>query len=178
MNDTSVEIKNTFTNLVKIYSETSSLLLDADTYLEEYGFTCAHSNNTLATEQSKHINLPSRWITYHAGRYFNSESHDKILLGLSVFYLNARQQPIEPILVFGVFDMKLNEDGDQLGYAYWYIKEAWFNFKNEFEFNTKYEIKEKLNFDSVTLMAIKLTDIKSQEGLKNNVISPLIEFIE
>jgi hypothetical protein len=49
MSDILEQIKTTFLNIITIYEETSSLLLDASSYIEKQGFQVLHGN-TLGTE--------------------------------------------------------------------------------------------------------------------------------
>jgi len=167
-------IKTTFGNLFTIYTETATLLLDAESLMEKAGYTCPHGN-TLGTEQSKNMNNPGWWITPYAARYFIDKKHPHILKGLGVFFVTQYYEAIEPLIIIASFDMKKDDKDEPMDFGYYYLRYIWFNLVTGDEMNKEYSFGEKWNFNKAKVMAIPLENIKDMDALIKMVIDPLVE---
>ena len=169
-------IKITFQNILTIYEETSSLILDASSYIEKQGFQTLHGN-TLGTEQSKDINSPKWWITPYGARYFVSKEHPEIIKGLAVVFVDIDYNPIDPLIIIGRFKMKKNEKDGVLPYDYWYLRNAWFHLGQNRKLDIDLEIKEKYNYDEANIRAILLEKVKDQKSLQTKIIDPFFNLL-
>lgn len=170
------QIKLTFENLIKIYSESSQLLQDASALLEEKGYNCLHGN-TLGTEQSKNINFPARWLTPYGARYFKSDEESKNLLGIGIIYIGRNNTPILPLLLIGVFIMK---PGKEMNYAYWFLRHTWYHLQDKYELGEQYKIDtglEDYDFKSAIIMGKDLTDVKNPNDIEKEIIQPLMSML-
>ena len=80
MSDISENIKTTFGNLLKIYNESGSLMQDAESMMENAGYSCIHGNTT-GTTQSKNFHNPQWWITPFISRYYSSDVNPSVING-------------------------------------------------------------------------------------------------
>ncbi|GAI07086.1 unnamed protein product [marine sediment metagenome] len=175
INNLETQIKITFENLIKIYSESSKLLLDASALLDKEGFYCPHGN-TLGTNQSKNINNPADWITPYGARYFISDDHPKVLLGISIIFIGPRNHPVEPLVVFGKFEMK---EEIKSNYEYYYLRHCWYHLCDSQELNKIHEIAASPDwyFKSVKLIGKKLMEIENLDSIKKIIIDPLVDLL-
>jgi hypothetical protein len=68
------DIQNTFSNVLKIYEDVSSMLQDADALIQKAGYRCLHGNS-IGTESSKHIGYPRWWVYPYISRYYISDEN-------------------------------------------------------------------------------------------------------
>jgi hypothetical protein len=173
MSDISEQIKTTFQNIITIYEETSSLLLDASSNIEKQGFQVLHGN-TLGTEQSKDINSPKWWITPYGARYFAIKEYPEIIKGLAVVFVDIDQSPIEPIIIIGSFKMKKDEEDEVLPFYYYYLRRAWFDLGQNRKLNVDLEIEGKWNYHEGSIRSVLLEKVKDQKSLQAEIIEPFL----
>ncbi len=172
MTEESGKIKTTFSNLLKIYNETGSLLQDAEAIMEKAGYRCLHGNYT-GTEQSKNINNPTWWITPYASRYYSSDDNPFVVKAIGVFFVDIQYNPIDPIIIYGSFNMKKNENDERLYIEYLYLKHGWFP-RDVSDLESEYDLNENYNYHSGKIGAIPLEKVTNQETLEELIIKRLL----
>ena len=173
MTEQSERIKTTFENMKRIYTATSTMLMDVEGYMEKAGYNCLHGNY-IGTEQSKHINAPSSWYPPYLSRFMSNLEEPATIKAFGVYFHDEDKNIIDPVVLIGFFNMKTNDNGEPLLYNYWFLKHAWFSLISDKKYGEIIEFGEKGNFSSGKLIAYSLDDIQDQESLKEKIVEPLI----
>ena len=182
--DTNLEdqIRISFENIIKVYTESSMLLLDAsqiilkDKDYKDLAYICPHGN-TLGTNQSKNINYPADWITPYGARYFSSEKYPKTLLGICIIYIGPENTPVNPIIVYGKFNMKENIRDN---YEYNYLRHSWYHLIKNRDLEIPHSVvpTPDLFFKSGIIVGVALTKLKNLKCVKDEIVSPLMNLLE
>ena len=176
--DQSTTVKNTFSNLIKIYSESSKLLRDAEELLKRKKFHCDHGNY-LGTAQSKHIDSPEHWFVPYGTRIFKSTEYNDLLLGITIIYIGKDNTPIEPLIVFGIYKMK---EGKESSYRYNDLRHLWYHSIEDQRLDIIHEYNSEPDSDSIfnnaRIIGKALTDIENIESIERKIITPLFELIK
>ena len=174
------KIKELFESIRVIYKQSAIMLADAEARLAEKGYNCI-GGNQLATEQSKDRTRPGRWVTPFAALYFEEEhSSSNQVLSIGIFYTDYdRETPIEPLVIFGCFEMKTDEDGTRTKPSNWILKEAWYRVAKTRKVNEVTHIGDQHGhpnwFLRATVCAVPLETIIDIDTLASSIIDPLLE---
>ena len=172
MSDFNKNIKQTFANLLSIYQDVAILFKDADALLEEANILCFHGSGII-TESSKSLAYPEWWILQYMLRGYASESAPLDIKAIGVFFLDRRQKPIDPLLLFGncvLVDRSLEQSRDSVVF----IRDAWFKPEEEKTINQCYKLDGMQGIESGFVQGIALETLKDLRTLKEQVVDPLL----
>lgn len=173
MSEIADRIRITFENVIKIYEESASLLLDADGPMSKAGYRCIHTN-TVGTEHSKDINSPTWWVAQYVSRYYRSDDNPLDLKGLGIVFVNLDNKAVDPVVVLGCFRMKQDSEGNPVGHGYWYLRSGWFSMAPTREKGKVVPIPGKWGFERGVLQAVPLDGIRDLASLQSQAIDPLV----
>ncbi|MCD4708428.1 MAG: hypothetical protein K8S62_11915 [Candidatus Sabulitectum sp.] len=171
-------IKDLFEKIIGIYTDTSRLLVDAEALMKERGFENIGSGNSISTEQSKVKTNVHLWVTPYAVMYFaEEESATSPIYGLGVFFMGPAdmKKPIEPLVIFGCLNLKIDEEGSRKRPLPWYLKEAWFSMTENREIGKLHKVSEKFEIKNGVIQALHIEDISDFDSLQSKIIEPLLE---
>ena len=172
MSDFNKNIKQTFANLLSIYQDVATLFKDADALLEEANILCFHGSGII-TESSKSLAYPEWWILQYMLRGYASESAPLDIKAIGVFFLDRKQKPIEPLVLFGkcvLVDSSLEQSRNSVVF----VRDAWFKSDLEMSLNQRYTLEGMQGIDSGFVQGIALVTVKDLRTLKEQVIEPLL----
>ena len=168
-------IQTTFSNCLSIYKETAILLKDARMLMEESGHRCLQTTAAIATQQSKSIESPERWLTPYAGLYFESEDDATQVRGLGVHFVDADFKPIQPLIITACFKLQTDEDGEALPFNRpGYLSEAWFNGSSRMV-DEELVVEVKHNFTRGKVRSVHLEEVADLDHLRTKIIEPLVQ---
>jgi hypothetical protein len=172
MSEISENITATFSNVIQIYEETASMLQDLDALMEQHGYRCFHGS-AFGSEQSRQINYPKHWLIPFMSRYYANEETPMEFKGVSIFYLDATQTPIVPIIVYGCF---LSEGSEVSERKYWYamLKDAWFKHVDQRVFDEEIQVTGLDGIQNAIIRALLLEEIQDIESLEAKIVGPLL----
>jgi len=174
-----MKIKTLLGEVMKVYMNSSTLLSDAESIIQEKGFKCLNSGRGVSTERSSRRDLTYLWSAPYAALYFEEEASSLPLVrAIGVFFADMRTQaPIEPIVVYGV--IQLPEEESRSDWKAWYLKEGWYNSVevegSEIRFLEK-EIQFGQNsFGPGRFGSVQLDEITDYMQVEEKIIKPLLE---
>ena len=168
-------IKSTFENVKTIYMETSKLLLDVESMMDDGGW-CVQNGNAIGTVQSKSINNPWLWFTPYVSRYFISKEGGNIMKAVGVLFMDRNHNPIEPLVVMISLDMKTGKEDMMRSLGLHCVSRMWFQFMEEKTLGVDlvFEGQPDSVFNRGVIRAFPLTELKDQESLRALVVEPLL----
>lgn len=127
-------VKTSFDNIVKVYEESSFLLKDLVTEIEEKnsekGFR-QKKGNEIGSYISKHLGNPKYWFARYATLFFEAIG-SKYSLSATIIYFHDLES-FKPCLIMGVVK---NIDGNTKNYNWW-MDDVFFNRNSKFSYYGK-----------------------------------------
>lgn len=183
MSDDGKNIIATFQQLRRFCEQISLLLGSVDALMASEGWKPT-GNSPVMVGVSYSLQLPRYWIAQDFFRFYKHEKHRNILAFVSVLADDATDEGSlkEPILTAGWFDYgEGTEVGDQWEYEWrrWHLRMPERTDDGKL-LSADSEIwpKESLPFRRVSTSGMPLTSIVDVEGLKGNIIEPLLQAIK
>lgn len=140
-NSASINVKNTFENVVKIYEETSFLLQDFSAILKnDYKFeSCNNNKIDNYGGYSRSLDWPQYWFSRCVEMCFkpNGQTNNNRLINITVIFYNKHKEEA-PRLVIGVLDTD--------GQSGW-LHDAYHNESNNYKYSHEYEYNNMRKFD-------------------------------
>lgn len=172
MSTLSQDIQISFSNVLKVYEDISTLLQDADAFMEKAGYKCLHSNY-IGTESSKHIASPRYWVYPYVCRYYTSAAEPAIIKAIGVILLNPDRSATLPVILIGTFISTGNPSKDSK-FHYYYLSNAWFRISAEREFNHAYQVAGLDYLETGVIKAFPIDAVSDNETLKEKILQPLL----
>jgi len=168
---TGSQIKQLYENIDELYASISALLKDADRFMLKKEYHPTHENS-IRTEQSGSLNIPERWAPPYVARYYHKKGGEKAVRGLGVFFTDAGWQPINPMVVFGIFTtVKDRERGEP-----WFLRYGWCEQTEKYDIGEVISVEPDGNYHGGgKVIVIPLDEIKDTKTLKEKVIDRLVQ---
>lgn len=170
MKNFSADIKTSFDNIHTLYIQLADMLQDADSLMETKGYVCLDGNR-IGTPISRNIKTPDYWLYPYISRsYFNEEIPSRIK-ALGVLFVDNNLKPIEPIFVFGIFEVSEKEE-NMPDYHWDTLHTGWFNIDNDSTFRKISKISNK-SFNGI-IQGLPLEAVENTKSLEKLIIEPLL----
>jgi hypothetical protein len=173
MGEVSENIKASFANILHIYEETASLFLDADDLMERNGYKSLRGA-ALEAGLSRSLDYPNWWALFSGVRYYISEDDPWVAKSIAVFFLDARQEAMDPIIVFSSMRGKRDEDEDQVNPS-WVLRDAWTDGIQDQTVGVEHTFENIRKVERGKLTSLYLEEIVDRTTLELAVINPLLE---
>ena len=188
MTTTKGTTRELFDSLQNLYKQGQLLLMDADKFMGEEGWTPMHYN--AIAELSYSINVPHKWFTRWAMRFYMPAvtEGERILINhvpfISIHFASDVKTGLEtdvdePLVCAGwlIYKEPMTPKKANLSYGYWMCK-YWFLGERHSRLEGWRETTGSRwwhdNLKHVESFAVALYDITSSEKLKQLVIEPLL----
>lgn len=172
MSELSESIKVSFENVLKIYEQTASLFLDADDLMQRRGYRNLGGSG-IESPFSKRLDYPRWWLCGSAVRHYVSEMKIDIARSIGVFFVDARMQTIEPLVIMAVVKGEVAESTEEVDPT-WMLWDAWNKQIPDQSLNEDHVFKNFKKVEQGKMRALLLENIEDHEGLKKLVIDPLL----
>jgi hypothetical protein len=172
MTTLSANIQNSFSNVLKTYEDISTMLQDADAFMEMAGYQCLHGN-TIGTASSKHISSPRWWVYPYVTRYYTNEEKPAEIKAIGVLLIDPNQSAAVPVILIGTFKSTGNPRIDSK-YHYTYLSDAWFKTNEERQYNIEYKVEALDYAESGTVKGFAIDEVGDIETLNEKLIQPLL----
>ncbi len=180
MPDTLQSVKQVFKDVVAIYEQTAALLRDTCSLMSQHGYGNAASQDSIGTEQTKKLEMPSGWITPYAARYFIQEATPEVVKAVGVHFamFDSTWKPMDPLILFGTFRVRTVRPGDSDIPYLWpsTTSMAWHSLV------AVRRLREDLACDNYkndilggVLRALPLGEVDSTAQLEEKVVIPLLK---
>lgn len=174
MSEISENIRATVVNMVRIYEETARFFLDADDLMTRNGHRVL-KGSALESESSKSLHYPRWWLMFYGIRYYIPEQDPNVARAIGVFFYDSRHEPIDPIIVTGVF-VGSDLEGDEAEVTpYFVLWEAWNKAVSDQTLGKVYEVGEVRKVRKGKVRAMLLEEVSDFEALESKLINPLLE---
>lgn len=171
-----------FDEVHRIVVGAGDLLRDADRLMVKRGYESAHSQNTVGTETSYHMEQPNKWIAGWFARFYRKKSLPHSIPYVAVFlhdrggtedYPGDGERLSEPLIVGGVIRSATDQE---CAWSYWHSK-SWFWHRNggEATATVVYGPDDRNGQASNTSFAVPLEHVRGLDELERLVIEPLLE---
>lgn len=171
MSEISDNIKTTFENILKIYNETASLILDADELMDRSGYTPLRGA-WMETEYSRSLEYPNFWLAQAAGRYYKYEKDPKIAKAIGVLFLDGNLDVTDPIIVSTSLKCRFDEEDGISPYIN--LRKTWFLQLGERSLGENHEFGEINLIERGKIRGILLENVTNHETLEKLVVEPLL----
>ena len=174
MSETSDNIRATVTNMVKIYEETARFFLDADDLMGRNSHRVLKGSR-LESELSRSLNYPRWWLMFSGVRYYIPDEDPSVARAIGVFFYDSRHEPIEPIIVMGMFIRIDSEDAEPEINPFGVLWEAWNKAISDQTLDKDHNVGEVRNIGQGKVRGMLLEEVSDFEALESKVINPLLE---
>lgn len=171
MSEIAENIKKTFENILKIYEETASLILDTDVIMDRYEYM-PFRGSWMEVEYSRSLEYPRYWFAQAVVRYYKSEKDSKLANAVGVLFLDGNMDAIEPIVASASMRCKLNEEGEISPFGV--LRNAWFFQAGNRSLGEPHEFGEIKEVEKGKIRGIALEEVKNHEDLEKLIVEPLI----
>ena len=172
MGEISDNIKATFSNMVRIYEEMASLLLDADDLMTRNGYRPL-KGSAIESAYSKSLNHPRWWMTLSGARYYVSDEDPMVAKAIGFFFFNSRLEPIDPVIVFST--MCGSEEGSEGEVnPSWVLWEAWTKGVSDQALDKEHTFTNIKSIRQGKISGVLLENVVDQTSLELLVINPLL----
>ena len=172
MSELSESIRVSFDNVLKIYEQVASLILDVDDLMQRRGYRNLGGSG-IESPYSKRLDYPRWWLCGSAVRHYVSEMKIDIARSIGVFFVDARMQTIEPLVVMAVLKGEVEESTEEVDPT-WMLWDAWNKQIPDQSLNKDHIFKNFKKIQQGKIKAILLEEVKDHDSLESLVIEPLL----
>ena len=165
-------MKSTIENILRLYEDSASLLLDADELMSRSGYSSLKGTG-VECGSSRMLSSPRWWLMQQATRYYVSPQDPSVAKAIGVVYLDGNLRAIEPQLVLATMKGKSHESESEVDPS-WVLWDAWKSLADVSP-NVLHSFGEVKAISTGKILCLPLDSVTGAQALEELAIKPLIE---